>query len=32
MQLEVDWLKHDVDHLEDELVRARKDVGDREGT
>jgi hypothetical protein len=32
LQLEVDRLKRDVDRLEDELVRARKDVGDREGT
>ncbi|OJA13113.1 hypothetical protein AZE42_11621 [Rhizopogon vesiculosus] len=30
--LEVDRLKRDVDRLEDELTRARRDVGDREGT
>jgi chromosome segregation ATPase len=32
LQLEADRLKRDVDRLEDELARARRDVGDREGT
>jgi len=31
LQLEVDRLKRDVDWLEDELGRARRDLGDREG-
>jgi len=32
LQLEVHRLKRDVDRLEDELARARRDLGDREGT
>ncbi|KAI0728881.1 hypothetical protein C8Q72DRAFT_832456 [Fomitopsis betulina] len=31
LQLEVDRLKRDLERLEDELARARKDLGDREG-
>ena len=31
LQLEVDRLKRDLERLEDELSRARKDLGDREG-
>ncbi|KAH9923702.1 uncharacterized protein BXZ73DRAFT_50841 [Epithele typhae] len=31
LQLEVDRLRRDVERLEDELVRARKDLDDREG-